>query len=246
MDRMDRSRADRILSEWSAIADQARRPAVAPRPATFRSSFSLATLAGGAVLALALVVGVAWLGNRGPNGQVGGPGPTPSPTPTASVAPSVTPSVVPTAKPTPKPTAVPTTASCTPHDLAARITMWEGAMGHRIAHVEMSHVGAQPCVLGTAMRPQLVDGNGNVLIDGASPSSSGSIVFSKGETVSTLVDADNYCGADPRPPVTLVFYQEDGSRIVAAPPSPNDATVPPCNSAPGSRGNIQMHEWARS
>jgi hypothetical protein len=229
---MDRSRADRILAEWSAVADHARRPAAAPRPVTLRSGLSPATLGGGLIVALAIVVAVAWLGNRGPSGQVGGPGGTPTPASTPVVS----------ATPTPRPTI----AACTPNDLAARITLWEGAAGHRIAHVDMTRVGSAPCVLETAMRPQLVDGNGTILLDGTAPSTSGSLVFVSGERVTTLVDTSNYCGGtSPRPPVTIVFVEADGSRIVAAPASGDDVTVPPCNGAPGSAGHIEMHEWAR-
>ena len=242
---MDRSRADRILSEWSAVADQARRPAIAPQPARFRSSLSLATLAGGAVLAVALVVGVASLGNRGPNGQVGGP--LPSATSTDIATPNATPKPTPTPVVSATATPRPTIRACAAADVTIRITMWEGAAGHRIAHADLTRQGSGPCVFAMAMRPSLIDGNRTVLIDGTTPVASGPFVLVAGEHLTTLVDTDNYCGTtNPRPPVTIAFFLEDGTHITAAPPSPNDVTVPPCNGSPGSRGHIQMHPWAQS
>ena len=230
MDRIDRSRAGQILAEWATVATYARRPPVAPHPATFHSALSPATLLAATALGLVLVVGIAWLGSREPNGNVGVPvAPTPTPTPVMS----------------PTPTARPTIAACTKDDLAAAITMWEGAAGHRIAHVDMTRVGSQPCVFEMAMRPQLVDGNGMVLIDGTTPVASGPLVFTPPERLTTLVDTANYCGSTPRAPVTIQLRLEDGSALVAAPQSPDDAMVPPCNGTPGSRGTIQMHSWSR-
>jgi hypothetical protein len=230
---MDRSRTDQILAEWAAVADHARPPVVAPRPVGFRSAFSPASLLAAAALGLVLVFGAAWLGSRGPNGNVGAPGVTPTPS-------SVT-TPTPVATATPRPT-IPT---CTRDDVAAMITMWEGAAGHRIAHLDLTKGGTEPCVFDMAMRPQLVDGNGTVLINGTKAVSSGPLVLAPLERLTTLVDTDNYCGADPRAPVTIEFRLEDGSALVAAPQSPNDATVPPCNSAPGTSGQIQMHPWER-
>jgi hypothetical protein len=228
---MEPSRVDRILEEWNAVASRVQRPAAPPRRVAVRSSLSPTTLLGATALALALVFGVAWLGGHRPNGSVG----TTPPVFTAD----------PTATPAPTPTPLPTIAACTADSLSARITMWEGAAGHRIAHLEMTRRGPAPCVLETRMRPQLVDGSGSVLIDGTSPSTSGSLMFVAGERVTTLVDADNYCGSAPKPPVTVAFVLADGSRLVAAPLSPNDATVPPCNGPAGSAGHIDMHPWAR-
>ena len=47
------------------------------------------------------------------------------------------------------------------------------------------------------------------------------------------------------PPVSVAFVLTGGGRIVATPFSPTDATLPPCNGAPGSAGDIEMQPWAR-
>lgn len=224
---MEPSSVDRALEEWKAVASEARRPAAPPRRLAIRSGLSTSTLAGASIAVAALVVALLWLGGRGPSGLVGG-----------------TPSIPadPTATPVATPSTDPTVGPCDPESLSARVTLWEGAAGHRIAHVELRNVGSDPCDLESAARPQLVDGEGSVLIDGAnSPTSF--IIVPPGGVVTTLVQAGNYCGPAPLAPVTVAFALADGGSIVAAPFSPTDATVPPCLGA-GSPATIEMQPWA--
>jgi Protein of unknown function (DUF4232) len=171
-------------------------------------------------------------------GGVGGVATPPPVVASASPTPSATPAD------TPSPTVIPSPGPCAPADLEARITLWEGAAGHRIAHVELSNAGSSACVIGTMARPQLVDGGGAVLIDGVAPTDSTPNTIEPGAILKTLVQDSNYCGPDPVAPVTVAFVQADGTRIVATPASPTDATVPPCLGAPGSQGDIEMHPWA--
>ena len=254
---MDPSRPDRILQEWNEVADGARRPATPPRRVAMGRGTSGMSLAGAGFAVLALVIAVVWLGRPGSNGGIGSvPSTVPSPTETAEVTASPSPSpsteppatpiptVSPTPSPTPAPTVVPTPGPCALADLAARITLWEGAAGHRIAHVELTNAGATSCTLRAMDKPQLVDGKGSVLIDGSSPATSKLLTVAPGDVLQTLVDADNYCGPDPVAPVSIAFVQGGGGRFVATPFSPTDATVPPCNGAAGSAGNIAMHDWA--
>lgn len=231
---MERSRVDRILNEWAAVASQARRPSTSPQGVVMRSSLSGASLAGASLVVLVVVGAVLLLSNRGPSGPVGA---TPSAPPTASAP--VT--AAPTTAPTPTPAAI---GPCDPAQLAARITMWEGAAGHRIASLEMTNTGTTACTVETMNRPQLVDGRGTTLIDGASPSTSATITVPPGIVLKTLVQDGNYCGPAPKAPVSVVFVLSDGKKIVAAPLSPTDLTLPPCNGAPGSAGTIEMHPWA--
>ena len=229
---MERSRVDRILNEWAAVASQARRPSTSPQGVVMRSSLSGASLAGASLVVLVVVGAVLLLSNRGPSGPVGAPSTPPSASAPATAA----------ANPTPTPTAA--IGACDPAQLAARITMWEGAAGQRIASLEMTNTGSSACTVETMNRPQLVDGRGTTLIDGASPSSSASLTVPPGIVLKTLVQDGNYCGPAPKAPVSLVFVLSDGTKIVAAPLSPTDATLPPCNGAPGSAGTIEMHPWA--
>jgi hypothetical protein len=122
---------------------------------------------------------------------------------------------------------------------------WEGAAGHRTADLELTNAGTVTCRLATMARPQLVDGHGSVLIDGTDPGPSKTLTLAPGDVVKTFAQDANYCGPDPVPPVSVAFVLNGGGRFVATPLSPTDATVPPCNGAPGSKGDIEMQPWAR-
>ena len=251
---MESTRADRILEDWSAIADQARRPSAAPRRVAVRSGVSSGTLAGAMLLSVAILVAVVWFGPPGPDGGVGTiPSASPSPSASPAATPTLTPTPAPTATssptptPTPVATAIPvaTSGRCDPGDLAARITMWEGAAGHRIAHLELANNTAAACEVDAMAKPQLVNGAGTILIDGSDPTDSKVLTLAAGEVVSTLVQAGNYCGPAPVPPVSVAFVLRDGGRVVASPVSPTDGTVPPCLGSAGSAGDIEMHPWSR-
>lgn len=243
---MDRSRVSPILEEWNAVASQARRPAAPPRRAAVRGGMPIGTLAGATLLMVALVAAGAWLGRSGPNGVVGG---SPSIPPNSTAAPVATPSAAPTPVSAPTTSAAPTTAAptngtCDPANLSARITLWEGAAGHRIANVELRNTGSTPCLVRAMARPQLVDGHTAVLIDGSNPPASGLVAVAPGGVLRTLVQDGNYCGPAPGAPVSVAFVLTDGGRIVADPFSPTDTTLPPCLGAAGSAGDIQMQPWA--
>jgi hypothetical protein len=243
---MDRSRVNRILDEWNAVANQARRPEVPPRRAVVRSGMPIGTLAGATLVVVALLAAGAWLGRSSPIGIVGG---SPSIPPNSTAAPLATPSAAPTPVSAPSTSAAPATAaptngSCDLANLSARITLWEGAAGHRIANVELRNTGSTACFVRAMARPQLVDAHTAVLIDGSNPPASGLVAVAPGGVLRTLVQDGNYCGPTPGAPVSVAFVLADGGRIVADPLSPTDATVPPCLGAAGSAGDIQMQPWA--
>lgn len=248
----DRTRADRILDAWAAVAGEARPPV--PRAGVImRSRLPVATLAGAVVIVLAAAAIGSWLG-RGPSGDLGGASPSLAPsvsavavtspsTPTS--APSESPSPAPTTALTapPTPTVAPTTAPCASADLAARIVRWEGAAGSRIATVELTNTGASACLVEAMAKPQLVDGSGAVLLNGKNPSSNEQLAIAPGDVLSALVSASNYCQSAPKPPVTVAFILSSGDRILATPESPDDATTPPCLGA-GQPGTIEMRPWS--
>lgn len=145
-----------------------------------------------------------------------------------------------------------TIAFCTPNEVDAVITAWDGAAGNRIATVELRNTGSRRCSVDVLPQPWLADGGGAHLIDGAAGSGL-PITFGPGAVLHTMVDVANYCGADPKAPVTVVFTQGD---VRQDPPPPNAVLfvatalsaddlqgVPPCN-GPGFPGTIQMHPWA--
>jgi hypothetical protein len=231
---METPRVDRILEDWAAVASQARRPAAPPRRVVVRSGLSSGTLAGATLLVVALLAAAVWFGGPGLDGGVGS---IPSAPPSATATPHPTPT------PTPTPTAVPTIGPCDPADLAARILMWEGAAGHRIAHVDLVNNGSVGCTVDAMAKPELVDGSGSILIEGSNPPPSDVLTIAPGKPVTALVQDGNYCGQTPEAPVSVAFVFGDGRRVVASPVSPTDATVPPCLGAAGSPGTIEMQPW---
>jgi Protein of unknown function (DUF4232) len=244
---------DRIISEWDAIVGRAQRPARAPRPRRSLAGLGAAFgLAGAGVLAAALIVAVLALGGRISSSVGSSPSaptasqvavasvpPTPTPSPVAA-SPAVTPSPAPTRKPV-ESTPPPATPVCAPDVLTARITAWEGAAGSRIADISVTNHGSVGCELPEPKTLALIDGANKTLMSGVGPAGS-AIHLAAGETVTTLVDASNYCGATPSAPVTVRF-DVAGHDLKADPVSPTDATVPPCNGATVA-ASIQMQPWS--
>jgi hypothetical protein len=247
---MPNDRPTRLLDAFAEITAAAPRPA--PRRVGMRSGFPVATLAGAIAIVAAVAVAGTLLGRPAPNPEPGAiasptleasaPAVVVTPQPTAAATPeptiAVTPS--PTAVATPEPTAGP----CDPATLAVRITSWEGAAGQRIANVELVNHGSLTCLLEARNHPQLVDGNGSVLIDGKNPATTPVLALEPGAKVTTLVAAGNYCGPAPVPPVSVAFVLGDGRRLIAATTDATDEPIPPCN-GPGQPGTVEMHPWAR-
>jgi hypothetical protein len=202
----------------------------------------------GIAIALALAAAaLVFLVLRPTGGDVGS---SPSPSPaavavaSASASPSPSPTPSPTLTATPTPTAVPTPGPCDQANLTAKIVDWTGAAGSRGADVTLTNTGSSPCIVRGLARPQLVDGRGTILIDGAAPAASSALTIAQGGTLKTLVVASNYCGAAPKAPVTVAFVLTGGGRVVATPVSATDMMgVPPCNGA-GAPASITMQPWA--
>lgn len=203
----------------------------------------LGWLLAGAALAAGAIGGVSWAGSQGLLGAA----PTPSPT-LVAIVPTIPPTEAPSPEPTPvlvtpAPTVAPL-AACAVSDLTAKVKAWDGAAGNRIGTVDLTNHGPDACKLQATERPQLVDGSGAVLIDGDDPSKPGSITLAAGETVSTLVDDANFCGAGAVAPVTVAFVFGNGDRLIAEAKSPTDETGLPECMGPGGPGMITMHPWA--
>ena len=170
-------------------------------------------------------------------GMQGAPRTSPVPPPVATAGSNSEPSEVLIASPL---------AACQTTDLVVRVVSWEGAAGSRIGSVELVNSGAGPCTMFALAQPQLLDGAGSTLIEGAHPPLSEVLVIAPGGTLSTLVQASNYCGPEPVPPVTVAFVLPGGlGRVVATPPSSADTYgLPPCIGGAGTPGNIEMQPWA--
>jgi len=176
--------------------------------------------------------------------------------PVSSAAPSTPPVAATTPKPTPRPTPRPTAkpiAVCLATQLKATVTGWQGAAGSQIASVTLTNTSTTTCTVRGTPEVELVDARGAILIDsqtggpnGLPHIASGAPTFHLGHNASltTLVRASNYCGANPKLPTTIAFVlPASAGRLVAA-PGPGGST-PPCNGAPGSLGSISMNGWAK-
>ena len=226
-----------------------------------RPALALARAAAGIAVVTALGLGAIFLATGPRPADVGGPppasptaAPSPSPlaltvVPTASTEPSATAgppaATMPAASSAPAPTAAPTpgVAVCGPANAAARITSWQGAAGQRIAAVELTNTSPAACTIQAQSRPQLVDRTGRVLINSPAAGPSPVLTIAPGGRLTTMVEDGNYCGPAPAAPVRIALILGGGKRIVASPPTPTDATVPPCN-GPTQGAYIRMHPWA--
>ena len=124
---MEPTRSDQILDEWSSVARSATPPGPPPHAATTGVAGAGISLAGAAVLVVALVAAFAVLGNRpSQSGPAGLPTASPSPSPSVAVAIPAPPTPEPTTTSAPTPTLTPAprtpVAACAACDLTARIT----------------------------------------------------------------------------------------------------------------------------
>jgi hypothetical protein len=245
---MPKDRVSRLLDEFTAVTTAAARPESPARRSTMQQRIPVATLTAATLVIVVVALGAVVLGQSGPSSVVGASPAVQSPTsaPQSAAAPpsaAAVASETPVATATPSPSPRPTVGPCDPASLTARITSWEGAAGSRIANVELTNTGRSSCLLEALDRPQLVAGDGSVIINGKSPSSTNKLTVAPGKVLTTLVSASNDCKPTPVPPVSVAFVFSDGRRLVAKAVSPTDTTTPPCNGA-GSPATIDMHPWA--
>ena len=135
---------------------------------------------------------------------------------------------------------------CVGSHLSARIVDWQGAVGSRIADVQLVNTSFSPCSIRNFPQVRLVNGHGTTLIGGPAASTTGAAhVLAALGFLKTEVEDSNYCGAAPTKPSTLEFVLPGSQgRVVAIPVSATDDTgVPPCFGTPGSAGHISMHAW---
>jgi hypothetical protein len=83
-----------------------------------------------------------------------------------------------------------------------------------------------------------------VLIDGPAGAFSPLVTLAAGAAATTMVDAANYCGPEPAPPVSVAFvFPGSLGRVVAEPLSASDTSgVPPCSGV-DEAASIEMQPW---
>lgn len=199
----------------------------------------LGWIAAAALIAVAAIGGFS-LGGGGHPPALATAVPTSGATPAPTAVPTPAPAIAATA--TPAPTARPIVA-CTPADVAARVVDWTGAAGARIADLKITNTSAVACRFPSVTKPELVDGNGAVLISGTKAAGGSSLLLAKGASLTTMAEDGNYCGPDPAPPVSVAIVLDSGARVIAAALSPTDTIgLAPCMGS-GSPAYITILTW---
>lgn len=172
------------------------------------------------------------------------PGGSGTPALPSGTEPDVTATDEPGASGGPSPTPVAGNGFCDPADLYAEVISWDAGAGHRTATVQLTNIGDASCKIHSVAKPQLVGGDGAVLIEGAAAASAAIRTLAPNDIVSTLVQDANYCGPTPVAPITVAFILPGSEgRVVANPVSPDDVDGrPPCSGA--GPGDIEMQPWA--
>jgi hypothetical protein len=144
----------------------------------------------------------------------------------------------------PTPTPITGTGFCDPASLYAEIISWDAGAGHRTATVQLTNIGDAGCKVHSLAKPQLIGGDGAVLIQGTDPTSNTVLTVAPNDVLTSMVQDANYCGPTPAAPITVAFILPSGEgRVIANPVSPDDVEgLPPCNGS-GS-GDIEMQPWS--
>ncbi len=223
---MPDDRATRLLDEFADVTAAAPRPEPAARRAAMRSGLPLATLAGAVLVVAAVAVASGLVGRTAPIDEAAA---SASPSARASAAVIVA-------------TPEPSTNAC---GLVARTLRWEGAAGQRVATIELTNLDAVECRMELVPRVLLVDGTGKVLIDSGPSASDEIATLAPFARATTLVAVGNWCGPTPPAPIRVTFAFSGGARLIAAPASPTDLSLPPCN-GPSQPATISMRPWGPS
>ena len=187
-----------------------------------------------------------------PTSTASAPAESPSATAAATASPGATSTAAATATLVPVDTKPPVAliGPCTAANLHATIVedsggFWQGAAGSRLATFRITNKGKTPCTVRVMSRPQLQNGNGTTLINGAAPTTKSVLTVAVGGSLTTMIQTSNLCKAPAIvAPVRVAFVLDTGT-VVASPASATDTGgVPPCNGEPGvASGSISMQQW---
>ncbi len=123
------------------------------------------------------------------------------------------------------------------------MTKWEGDPGNRTATVVARNVAGAACLVDSLSAPWLIDGSHVPMLIGTNEPSAW-VRIGPGDELQTLVSVRNYCGGEPRQPVTVAFLQGT-DLLIAQPLSGGDTSgVPTCAGQPNSANDIVMRAWA--
>jgi DNA-directed RNA polymerase specialized sigma24 family protein len=176
----------------------------------------LAAAAGGFVV---LVVAFMFLGGRGGGGGVGVPVVTPFPTDA--------------------------TRACEASELQLRMIHWGVSGTERTGTVQMTNIGGVACLVDSLPEPWLVEAPQLPMIIGTDYP--GNLIrIGPGDVFRTSVHVRNYCGPDPRAPVTLAFRRESTVLVAEALNATDLSGVPECGGYAQTPDDVRMvTPWGR-
>jgi hypothetical protein len=176
--------------------------------------------------------------------------PKPSATPTATPAATATPA--PTASPTPTPTPTPAPVACIASNLTISVQVsggiaWQSGAGHRMATLILKNTGAVACNIKAKSQPLLLNGDGSVLVLGASPGASSTLKMVPGGKIHADVQTGNACGLPAIIDPVKVGFMFGGTGLVVVTPlsSTDEGALPSCMGDPSVySGSIDVQPWA--
>ena len=141
-------------------------------------------------------------------------------------------------------TAFPTDATreCGPAELQLRVTEWVADGAERTGTVEMTNTGGAACLVDNLPEPWLVEAPQMPMLVGTD--FAGTLIrIGPGDTLRTTVRVRNYCGSDPRAPVTLAFRRGTTVLVARALTTTDLSGVPECGGYAPSPEDVRMQPW---
>lgn len=143
------------------------------------------------------------------------------------------------------PTAIPTdaTRACEPGELQLKVAAWEPTGGDRVATVEMRNVGGVACFVDSLPEPWLVEAPQMPLLIG-NDLPGGQVRIGPNDVMRSSVRVRNYCGPDPRAPVTIAFRRGTTVLVAEALTTTDLSGVPQCGGYAQSPNDVSMTPWS--
>ena len=138
-------------------------------------------------------------------------------------------------------TPIPTDATrlCEPNELRLRVTAWVPVGTERTASVEMNNIGGVACLVDNLPEPWLVEAPQMPMLIGADLQ--GTLIrIGPGDRLRTSVHVRNYCGPDPRAPVTLAFRRGTTVLVAEALNAADLSGVPQCGGYASTPEDVRM------
>ena len=131
------------------------------------------------------------------------------------------------------------TRLCEPEELQLRVLQWAAAGPERTGTVQMTNVGGVACLVDNLPEPWLVEAPQLPMMIGTD--FPGTLIrIGPGDVLRTSVHVRNWCGPDPRAPVTLAF-RRGSAVLVAEPLNAGDLSgVPGCGGYPSTPDDVMM------